>query len=106
MELYDLKNLVKEKTCFKSVENPSCVDLFLTNCYRSFQNTITVSTGVSDCHKMIITVLKTTFKKENPKEVLYRSYKNYDSFAFKVDLKHKLQVVLIIQNTKKDFLKL
>ena len=28
---YDLQNLVKEKTCFKSVENPSCIDLILTN---------------------------------------------------------------------------
>ena len=47
MELYDLRNLVKESTCFKSVQNPSCVDLFLTNNYRSFQNTIAVSTGIS-----------------------------------------------------------
>ena len=39
MQLYDLGNLIKEKTCFKSVENPSCVDLYLTNCVRSFQNT-------------------------------------------------------------------
>ena len=29
MELYDLRNLVKENTCFKSVGNPSWVDLFL-----------------------------------------------------------------------------
>ena len=48
MELYDLGNLIKEKTCFKSVENPSCVDLFLTNCVRSFQNTKVISTGISD----------------------------------------------------------
>ena len=34
MELYDLRNLVKENTCFKSIGNPSCVDLFLTNCIR------------------------------------------------------------------------
>ena len=26
----NFKNLVKEKTCFKSRENPSCIDLFLT----------------------------------------------------------------------------
>ena len=68
MELYDFKNLVKENTYFKSVENPSCVDLFLTNCIRSFQNTTTISTGISDCHKMIITALKTTFKKAKSKE--------------------------------------
>ena len=67
MELYDLINLVKESTCFKSVQNPLCVDLFLTNNYQSFQNPIAVSTGISDCHKMIVTVLKRTFEKAKPK---------------------------------------
>ena len=28
---HDLKNLVKEKSCFKSVPNPICIDLFLKN---------------------------------------------------------------------------
>ena len=81
MELYDLKNLVKEKTCFKSVQNPSCVDLFLTNCNRSFQHTSVVSTGISDCHKMIVTVLKATFKKAKPKE---QSRRNYERDQIKV----------------------
>ena len=90
MASYSLRNLVKENTCFKSVVNPSCVDLFLTNAYKSFQTTQTVSTGISDFHKMIVTVLKTTFKKAKPREILYRSYKNYDDSAFKEDLKCKL----------------
>ena len=84
MELYDFKNLVKENTCFKSVENPSCVDLFLTNCIRSFQNTTAISTGISDCYKMIIRVLKTTFKKS--KKIIYRSYRNYNPNAFNEEL--------------------
>ena len=48
MDLYNLNILVKDNTCFKSVENPSCVDLFLTNCCRSFQNTTVISIGISD----------------------------------------------------------
>ena len=87
LELYDLKNLVREKTCFKSLLNPSCVDLFLTNSYRSFQSTKAISTGISVCHKMIITVLKTTFKKGKPKEFIYRSYKRFDKAYFSKDLK-------------------
>lgn len=39
LEQYDAKNLVKEPTCFKSVDNPSCIDLFLTNSPLSFQHT-------------------------------------------------------------------
>ena len=49
----DLKNLVSFPTCFKSVENPSTIDLFLTNRSKCFQNTIGVSTGLSDFHKMV-----------------------------------------------------
>ena len=33
---YDAKNLVKDKTCFKSAANPSCIDLLLTNSPKSF----------------------------------------------------------------------
>ena len=28
---HDAKNIVKQKTCFKNILNPSCVDLFITN---------------------------------------------------------------------------
>ena len=58
---YNAKNLVQENTCFKSIDNTSCIDLFLTNSYQNFQNTITVATGLSDVHKMAVTVMKTTF---------------------------------------------
>ena len=82
--------MVKENTCFKSIENPSCVDLFLTNCNKSFQTTEVISTGISDCHKMILTVLKMTFKKAKPKENVYRSYKNCDRNVLCNDLRNKL----------------
>ena len=39
IELYNLRNLVTEKTCFKSVQNPTSIDLFLANCNMSFQHT-------------------------------------------------------------------
>ena len=92
MELYDLNNLVKDKTCFKSVVNPLCVDIFLTNCTKSFQYTNVVSTGLSDCHKMIATVLKTTFEKKKPKEIIYRCYKKFDKLFFREELRRKLNL--------------
>ena len=76
---HNAKNLVKDPTCFKSVHNPSCIDLFLTNNYRNFQNTITVSTGLSDCHKMIMTVMKT------------RDYKTFVENNFLNDLNGRLR---------------
>ena len=65
MNSYDLKNLVKEPTCFRA-NNPRCIDLILTNRYRSFQHTTTFETCLSDFHKMIVTVLKTTYTKSGP----------------------------------------
>ena len=39
MELYDLKNLVCVPICFNNPDNPSCIDLFLTNKNLCFQDT-------------------------------------------------------------------
>ena len=50
-------SLIKDHTCFKSVENPSCVDLILTNMPKSFQNSMVIETGLSDFHKLTKTVL-------------------------------------------------
>ena len=57
-DLYKLKKLVRESTCFKNPDNPSCINLFLTNCSRSFQDTQIIETGLSGFHKMNLTVLK------------------------------------------------
>ena len=63
---YDVKYIVSEETCLKSKnkDKPSCIDVFITN--SSFQNTSTITTGISDFHKMVITVLKATFTKSKP----------------------------------------
>ena len=45
------KKLVKEKTCFKSIKNPSRIDLLVTNAPLSFQGTTTLSVGLSGFHK-------------------------------------------------------
>ena len=87
---HNAENIVKDKTCFKSLNNPSCIDLFLTNFPSSFQNTCTVTTGLSDFHKMVITVTKMTFHKNPPKEIYYRDYKKFDQDLFREELAEKL----------------
>ena len=87
---YELKTIVKEKTCFKSIENPSCVDLFITNSVSSFQNTNVISCGLSDCHKMVVTVLKTTIQKSKPREIIYRDYAKFNEKTFGDKLKESL----------------
>ena len=92
LDLYSLKKYVKEPTCYKS-HTPRCIDLVLTNRNRSVQKTTTVETGLSDFHKMFVTVLKTTFPKQGPTVINYRNYKKYDENVFKSDLREELQKV-------------
>ena len=92
---HNSKNIVKQKTCFKSIDNPSCIDLFITNCCRSFQNTAAISTGLSDFHKMIVTVMKYTVPKDRPKIVQYRDYKKFTENSFRIELKEILQKQII-----------
>ena len=76
-ESYNLSSLIRESTCYKNPENPSCIDLFLTNSPNSFQNSGVVETGLSDFHRMIVTVMKTSFQRLPPKIRHYRDYSNY-----------------------------
>ena len=64
---HELKSLNKEATCYKNSSKPSCIDLILINSPRSFFNTKTCFTGVSDCHKLVLSVFKATFSKTGPK---------------------------------------
>ena len=84
--IWNLKSLGKEPTCFKNPNNPSCIDLFLTNTIRSFQETQVFETGLSDFHKLVVTVLKSTFPKSPPKVITYRSYKSFSNDLFRDDL--------------------
>ena len=86
----NLFSLVKEPTCFKNSYNPSCIDLFLTNRPRSFQNSLTIETGISDFHKVVITVIKVFYKKRKPKIIQYWSYKNFDNHVFQRELNSEL----------------
>ena len=83
---YKLKSLNKEPTCFKNVNKPSCIDLFLTNNSKCFEDCLTLETGLSDFHKLIVTIMKTKHERFPPKIVNYRDYKNFDTKTFKVDL--------------------
>ena len=81
------KNLVQDMTCFKNKDNPSCIDLVITNSPKNFQNTSVVTTGLSDFHKMVITVINFSFQKTKPREIVYRDYKAFDNENYENDLK-------------------
>ena len=74
-DTYDLKSLIKEPTCCKNPNKPSCIDLILTNKRQSFQHSSVNETGLSDFYKMTVTVMKTFFEKLQPRKANYTDYK-------------------------------
>ena len=81
--MYKLKKLIKVLTCFKNPERPTSIDEMLTNSNRSFQNSCAIEMGLSDFHKMIVTILKTYFQKKEPKIIQYRDYKNFSEEEYR-----------------------
>ena len=57
-------------------------------------NTLTFETGLSDHHKFIGTMLRSTFVKGKPKKIRYFCYKNCNNEKFEQELKKHLSSVL------------
>ena len=75
----NLTSMVNKAMCYKNPDKPTCIDPILTNCPRSFQKSCAVETGLSDFHKMVVTVMKTSYRKSQPKIIYYRNYKNFSN---------------------------
>ena len=101
--LHNLKNLIKSPTCFKNPDNPICIDLVLTNKHRSFQNTSVIETGLSDFHRLTITVMRVNFQKQIPKVLNYRNYKLFNNELFRNDLLMEFSVLGYQNVSCKDF---
>ena len=56
----------------------------------SFQHTSVIETGISDHHKLILTVMKSIFSKASPKIFHYRNYSKFDNRNFRKDLQREL----------------
>ena len=101
-DLYSLKNLIEEPTCYKNPINPSSIDLILTNRAQNFQESRAIETGISDFHKMIITVLKYDYQKKSPICIKYRSYKNFNDDDFRNDLSNNISYKILNYDNFRD----
>ena len=88
-DVFNLSSLIKEPTCFKS-QNGTLLDLILTNKPRSFMKSQAFELGFSDCHKLVCTILRASFKKLPPKIITYRDQKDFAQENFLRDLDKKL----------------
>ena len=64
--------------------------MLLTNKPKNFQKIFVCETGLSNFHKLVATIFRSTFIKLPPKFVKYRSYKNFDENKFCRDLYQSL----------------
>ena len=87
----ELANINKEPICYKNSENPSCIDFILSNKPKSFLKTNAVFTGLSNFHKLVLSVFKTTFLKSKPKEITYRNFQNFSEENFDEELRANLR---------------
>ena len=99
---HELSNLVKERPCFKNMQDPSCIELLLTNNSDAFQKTMTAWFGPLGCQKLVLTVLKMSIPRANPRQITYRDYKQFDSLKFNNELKNVLTNENIDNSTKFD----
>ena len=63
---------------------------FLTNCPRSFHNTCLYEIGLPDFHKLVVTILRTSFEPLHTKIIKYRNYKIFDKDEFRFLFKKRL----------------
>ena len=89
--VHNSENVIKDKTCFKNPYNPSCVDLFITNRQKSFQNSTVIGTELSEFQKMSLKVMKDFYKKQRPKIVRYQNYRNFDNELFISEVKNSIE---------------
>ena len=76
--------------CDKS-SNQTSIDVILTNRPRRFQKSGVITTGVSDCHKMILTFFRSYFSRLPPKTITYRRFRYFETWDFLYELENKLR---------------
>ena len=80
-----LRNLINVPTCYKYFDNPTSVNIILTNRLSCFQHSTAFETGLSDFHLLTITWLN-EFSKQEPKIIKYRDYKSFSNNQFRSEI--------------------
>ena len=76
---YNAVNIINENKCHKSMNNPSYINLIITNSPISFQNASDFCTGLPVFHNLVVTVFKTSFRKTAPKEIHCRDKRKFNA---------------------------
>jgi len=85
-QIHGLKNLIRGPTCFKSEENPSLVDLILTNQPQKVLSHFNHFIGISDFHSLVCIAMRLSRPRLEKRTITYRSYKHFNQSAYVHDL--------------------
>ena len=72
------EHLIKKATCHKG-DAPTRFDDIKLNTPKRFMKSVALETGISDRHRMIVTVFRSRFAKGKLKNFYYGCYEMYDS---------------------------
>ena len=78
-ESYFLENMVKKPTCFKNPARSTRIDLIITNKLGIFRNVKTYETGLSDFHKLVVSIMKLSYKKRPPRMITIGTIKVFQT---------------------------
>ena len=84
-DTYCLTNLVKSPTCYKGPVH-SLIDVILVSSSRKYSKALNTNCPLSDFHNIIGAATKRFAPVMKPRNITYRSYKNFDDDKFKYDL--------------------
>lgn len=96
-DMFSLISLTITATCRKSAPG-TAFDIMLTNKPNYFTYTGPVTTGLGDCHKLILSSLGADFMRLPLKQVIYRDCQQFIREYFPRDLNHKMIRTSLYQN--------
>ena len=102
LDTFGLINLVKEQTWFFN-GHKSAIDVILTNRGNKFYVARCYELGDSDCHKMIVAILRSHIPRIQNKNIFYRSFKNFNKNMFLKELKQILHTKFDISVTNSSY---
>ena len=104
-EIYNLKYLSKEKTCFKNPTKSTCIYLIVTDRPKCFQDSVAFETGLSDFYKMSAAVMKMYYTKQRLSIINYCKFKKFCNDSFIKDIEMILTKLYGKQNVPFKILK-
>ena len=84
-DVHGLSNIIAEPTCFKA-QNPTLLDVFLTDKRRSFVDHLNCDIGLSDFHNYTCVASKLFAPCEPLCKIKYRTMRHFDAESFNNDL--------------------